>query len=59
MMRQALNVVYLQVKAGSIFDNILVADSIDDAKDHAANTFEKLKESEKVWRSFNQMKDPR
>ena len=58
MMRQALNVVYLQVKAGSIFDNILVADSVDDAKDHAANTFEKLKESEKVWRSFNQMKDP-
>ncbi|PAV73812.1 hypothetical protein WR25_18820 [Diploscapter pachys] len=48
----AIGVDIWQVKAGSIFDNILVADSIDDAKDHAANTFEKLKEAEKVWRSF-------
>jgi len=36
-----------QVKSGSIFDNILIADSVDDAKAHAAETFDKLKEGEK------------
>lgn len=32
-----------QVKSGTIFDNVLVADSVEDAKAHAAETFDKLK----------------
>jgi len=36
-----------QVKSGSIFDNILVSDSVEDAKAHAAETFEQLREAEK------------
>ncbi|CAJ0580516.1 unnamed protein product, partial [Mesorhabditis spiculigera] len=36
-----------QVKSGTIFDNILIADSLDDAKAHAAETFDKLKPAEK------------
>jgi calreticulin len=36
-----------QVKAGTIFDNILVADSVDDAKAHAKETFEPLRDAEK------------
>jgi calreticulin len=36
-----------QVKAGTIFDNVLVADSVEDAKAHAAETFDKLKVAEK------------
>jgi len=36
-----------QVKSGSIFDNILIADNVDDAKAHAKETFDKLKTAEK------------
>ncbi|KAK5980464.1 Calreticulin [Trichostrongylus colubriformis] len=36
-----------QVKSGTIFDNIIITDSIDEAKAHAAETFEKLKKVEK------------
>uniref|UniRef100_A0A0K0DDP7 Calreticulin n=1 Tax=Angiostrongylus cantonensis TaxID=6313 RepID=A0A0K0DDP7_ANGCA len=36
-----------QVKSGTIFDNIIVTDSIEEAKAHAAETFEKLKAAEK------------
>jgi calreticulin len=36
-----------QVKSGTIFDNILVTDSIADAEAHAAETFEKTKVGEK------------
>lgn len=36
-----------QVKAGTIFDNILVADSLEDAKDHAAKTWSKTVAGEK------------
>lgn len=36
-----------QVKSGSIFDNIVVTDSIEDAKAQAKETFELLKEAEK------------
>jgi calreticulin len=36
-----------QVKAGTIFDNILVSDSVEDAKAHAKETFEKTKVGEK------------
>jgi len=36
-----------QVKAGTIFDNVLIADSEEDAKKFAADTFEKTKEGEK------------
>ncbi|CAD5232677.1 unnamed protein product [Bursaphelenchus xylophilus] len=36
-----------QVKSGTIFDNLLITDSIEEAKAHAAETFEPLKEAEK------------
>ncbi|TMS32752.1 hypothetical protein L596_000555 [Steinernema carpocapsae] len=36
-----------QVKSGTIFDNILVSDSVEDAQAHAAETFKPLKEAEK------------
>jgi len=36
-----------QVKAGTIFDNILVTDSVEEAKEHAAKTWAKTKEGEK------------
>ncbi|CAI4222730.1 unnamed protein product [Auanema sp. JU1783] len=36
-----------QVKAGTIFDNVLVADSVEEAQAHAAETFDKLKAAEK------------
>lgn len=36
-----------QVKSGTIFDNLLITDSVDEAKDHAASTFEPLREAEK------------
>lgn len=36
-----------QVKSGSIFDNILVADSFEDAEKFAADTWGKTKDAEK------------
>lgn len=36
-----------QVKSGTIFDNILITDSVDEAKEHAAEFFEPLREAEK------------
>jgi calreticulin len=36
-----------QVKSGTIFDNLLITDSVEEAKEHAAETFEPLKEAEK------------
>ncbi|CAB3396913.1 unnamed protein product [Caenorhabditis bovis] len=36
-----------QVKSGTIFDNVLVTDSVDEAEAHAAETFDKLKDVEK------------
>jgi calreticulin len=36
-----------QVKSGTIFDNVLITDSVEEAKAHAAETFEPLKEAEK------------
>lgn len=35
------------MKSGTIFDNIIVTDSVDEAKAHAAETWEKTKEPEK------------
>lgn len=35
------------MKSGTIFDNILVTDSVDEAKEHAKETFEVLREEEK------------
>src|SRR5262249_41099149 len=43
----AIGVDIWQVKSGTIFDNVLVADSVEDAKAHAAETFEQLKEGGK------------
>jgi calreticulin len=36
-----------QVKSGTIFDNIIVADSLDEAQAHAKETFEPLRDAEK------------
>ncbi|GMT09211.1 hypothetical protein PFISCL1PPCAC_508 [Pristionchus fissidentatus] len=36
-----------QVKAGTIFSNVIVTDSIEEAKEHAAERFEPLREAEK------------
>ncbi|KAJ3117524.1 calreticulin 3 [Phlyctochytrium bullatum] len=36
-----------QVKSGTIFDNIIVTDSVDEAKEFSKKTFESLKEKEK------------
>ena len=36
-----------QVKSGTIFDNILVSDSVEDAEDFLAATFSKSKDAEK------------
>jgi len=37
-----------QVKAGTIFDNIIVTDSVEEAKAHAAKTYQKTKVGEKA-----------
>jgi len=37
-----------QVKAGTIFDNILVTDSVEEAKEHADATWAKTTKDEKV-----------
>ncbi|KAJ3217107.1 hypothetical protein HDU67_008484 [Dinochytrium kinnereticum] len=37
-----------QVKSGTIFDNIFVSDSVDEAKAFSEKTFEKLKDAEKA-----------
>jgi calreticulin len=37
-----------QVKSGTIFDNLLITDSVEEAKSHAAETFEPLREAEKA-----------
>lgn len=39
-----------QVKAGTIFDNILVTDSVDEAKAHADATWGKTKDAEKAMK---------
>ncbi|PIC27573.1 hypothetical protein B9Z55_019786 [Caenorhabditis nigoni] len=36
-----------QVKSGTIFDNVLITDSVEEAEAHAAETFDKLKTVEK------------
>jgi calreticulin len=43
----AIGIDIWQVKSGTIFDNILITDSVEEAKSHAAETFDKLKEGEK------------
>jgi calreticulin len=43
----AIGIDIWQVKSGTIFDNVLVADSVEDAQEHAKETFEPLKEVEK------------
>jgi len=37
-----------QVKAGTIFDNILVSDSVEEAKEHAEKTWAKTTKDEKT-----------
>lgn len=39
-----------QVKAGTIFDNILITDSVEEAKAHAEETFVKTQKAEKVMK---------
>jgi len=45
-----------QVKAGTIFDNIIVTDSISEAKDFAAATFEKTVKGEKLAKEADDKK---
>jgi calreticulin len=45
-----------QVKAGTIFDNILVADSADEAKEHANNTWAKTVKGEKKMKEEDEEK---
>ena len=44
----AIGIDIWQVKAGTIFDNILVTDSLEEAQSHAAETFEPLRDAEKA-----------
>lgn len=37
-----------QVKSGTIFDNVLITDSVEEAKSHAAETFEPLRDAGKI-----------
>jgi len=46
-----------QVKAGTIFDNILVTDSVEEAHEHAAKTWEKTKEGEKKAKEEGEKKE--
>jgi len=46
-----------QVKAGTIFDNILVTDSVEEAKDHATSTFGKTGKAEKTMKEEQDKKD--
>jgi len=45
-----------QVKAGTIFDNILVTDSVEEAKDFAAQTFDKTIKGEKAAKEADEKK---
>lgn len=44
----AIGIDIWQVKSGTIFDNILVTDSIEEAKAHAKETFEALSAAERT-----------
>jgi len=46
-----------QVKAGTIFDNIIVTDSVEEAKAHAEATFVKTKKGEKEAKEEQDRKD--
>lgn len=45
-----------QVKSGSIFDNILITDSLEEAKEHAKKTFYPLKEKEEELKNLEREK---
>jgi len=45
-----------QVKAGSIFDNIIITDSVDEAKEFATRTFEKTVKGEKAAKEEDEKK---
>jgi len=45
-----------QVKAGSIFDNIIITDSVDEAKEFATRTFEKTVKGEKAAKEDDEKK---
>lgn len=45
-----------QVKAGTIFDNIIITDSVQEAKDFAAETFEKTIKGEKAAKAADDKK---
>ncbi|KAI1719532.1 calreticulin family domain-containing protein [Ditylenchus destructor] len=53
----AIGIDIWQVKAGTIFDNVLVTDSVDDAKAHAAETFEPLRQAEKEQKEKHDEED--
>lgn len=49
--------VFFQVKSGTIFDNILVTDSVEYAETFAKETFEKTKEGEKKMKDEQDEKE--
>jgi len=46
-----------QVKAGTIFDNVLITDSVDYAAEHAKDTWEKTKDPEKKMKEAQDEED--
>lgn len=52
-----LFVFFFQVKSGTIFDNILVTDSVEYAETFAKETFEKTKEGEKKMKDEQDEKE--
>lgn len=47
----------LQVKSGTIFDNIIITDSVSEAEEFAKETFDKTKEGEKKMKDEQDEKE--
>ena len=47
----------LQVKSGTIFDNVIITDSVTDAENFAKETFDKTKEGEKKMKDEQDEKE--
>lgn len=52
-----LFLVFLQVKSGTIFDNVLITDDVKYAEEFAKETFEKTKEAEKKMKDEQDEKE--
>lgn len=47
----------LQVKSGTIFDNVIITDSVSEAEEFAKETFDKTKEGEKKMKDEQDEKE--